>query len=103
MVSEPHPRWLRPFVIFVGLIFLFACASSTYTYAEAHHTTGLCQGVSKDGYSWPEKFQGLPALITPHEPAGSDVYVEKVSLPQQEAPPSHDLWDSLFSHSPPHA
>lgn len=91
------------FVVFLSCVFFLTCAFSTYAHAEAHHAVGPCQGMSedKDGCLWSDKLQSLPASTIPHEPSGADVHVERADLPQQEAPPSHDLWQSLLSRSPP--
>ena len=104
MAVGQRPRWLRAFIVSVGVIFLFTCILSTYVHAQVHNAAGTCQGMSedKDSCLWSDKFQSLPAITTPHEPSG-DVPVERASLPQQEARPSRDLWQPFLSRSPPQA
>jgi len=104
MVSQMRPRWPKVFVVFVSAIFLFMCILSTYVHAQAHNAAGACQGMSedKDSCLWSDKFQGPPALTTPHEPSG-DVPVARAPLPRHEAPSSQDVWKPFLSRSPPQA
>ena len=104
MAVGQRPRWLRAFVVSLGVIFLFTCILSTYAHAQAHNAAGTCQGMSedKDSCLWSDKFQSLPAITTPHEPSG-DVPVAKALLPQQKPRPSRDLWQPSLARSPPHA
>ena len=104
MAVGQRPRWLRAFVVSVGVIFLFTCILSTYAHAQAHNAARTCQGMSedKDSCLWSDKFQGPPAITTPHEPSG-DVPVARAPLPRHEAPSSQDVWKPFLSRSPPQA
>ncbi len=64
MAVGQRPRWLRAFVVSVGVIFLFTCILSTYAHAQAHNAAGTCQGMSedKDSCLWSDKFQGPPRM-----------------------------------------
>ena len=104
MAVGQRPRWLRAFVVSVGVIFLFTCILSTYAHAQAHNAAGTCQGMSedKDSCLWSDKFQSLPTLTFSHQPSG-DVPVGRTWAPQQEARPSRDSWQPFLSRSPPQA
>ena len=105
MVSQTYLRRLKHLVFFVGLIFLFTCTFSTYAHVAAHHA-GPPHSMSgdNDGSLLGDKFQRLPTLTIRHELSADALQAERADLPQQEALPSRDdLWQSLFSRSPPQA
>ena len=105
MVSETYLRRVTHLVFFVGLIFLFTCTFSAYTHTDAHHAgPPQCMSGDNGGGLLGDKFQRLPTLTVRHELSADVLQVKRADLPQQEALPSRDdLWQSLFSRSPPQA